>query len=76
MFMVLGADSQSKGAAGWAVAEPNMMNVAATRAKKNFYIVGDKDLYLNLGNDIAKKTYEVIMQYQKAHTEKVVGSEE
>ena len=76
VFMVLGADSQSKGAAGWAVAEPNMMNVAATRAKKNFYIVGDKDLYLNLGNDIAKKTYEVIMQYQKAHTEKVVGSEE
>ena len=76
VFMVLGADSQSKGAAGWAVAEPNMMNVAATRAKKNFYIVGDKDLYLNLGNDIAKKTYEVIMQYQKAHPEKVVGSEE
>ena len=40
--MVLGADTNSKGAASWAVSEANMMNVAATRAKKEFYIVGDK----------------------------------
>lgn len=34
VFLVLGADKQSSGAARWAVSEPNMMNVAATRAKK------------------------------------------
>ena len=37
VFFVLGADKQSSGAAQWAVSEPNMMNVAATRAKKEFY---------------------------------------
>lgn len=36
VFLVLGADKQSSGAARWAVSEPNMMNVAATRAKKVF----------------------------------------
>lgn len=73
VFMVLGADTQSKGAAAWAVEEPNMMNVAATRAKKNFYIVGDKELYLE--QDIAKKTYEVIIQYKKDHPENVLSTE-
>ena len=42
VFFVLGADQQSSGAARWAVSEPNMMNVAATRAKEAFYIIGDK----------------------------------
>lgn len=67
VFMVLGADSQSKGAAAWAVNESNMMNVAATRAKKEFYIVGDKELYLSLGSDIVQDTYSVMMQYKKEH---------
>lgn len=75
VFMVLGADSQSIGAAAWAVAEPNMMNVAATRAKQEFYIVGDKELYLNLGSDITKNTYSVIMQYKKDHPDLVVEAE-
>ena len=74
VFMVLGADRQSKRAAEWAVAEPNMMNVAVTRAKKNFYIVGDWELYK--GHDIADKTYEVIMQYKKEHPDKFVSIEE
>lgn len=41
--MVLGADQQSAGAARWAVSEPNMMNVAATRAKKNFILLEIKN---------------------------------
>lgn len=69
VFLVLGADQQSTGAARWAVGEPNMMNVAATRAKKEFYIVGDKKLYLNCGSDVITKTYEVISKYQKQHPE-------
>lgn len=39
VYFVLGADSDSSGAARWAVSVPNMMNVAATRAKKNFILL-------------------------------------
>ncbi|MBP0965487.1 MAG: DNA helicase [Oscillospiraceae bacterium] len=69
VFMVLGADSQSSGAAKWAVSEPNMMNVAATRAKKEFYVIGDKRLYLSLHCDVAMTTYSIIDRYGKDHPE-------
>lgn len=65
VFLVLGADNQSKGAASWAVSEPNMMNVAATRAKEEFYVIGDKRLYLGLGCDVATNTYRIINEYRK-----------
>ena len=65
VFMVLGADNRSKGAAIWAVNEPNMMNVAATRAKKEFYVIGDKRLYQSLGSDVANSTISIINQYGK-----------
>ena len=65
VFLVLGADNTSKGAAKWAVDEPNMMNVAATRAKEEFYVIGDKGLYLNLNCDVAKDTYHIINQYNE-----------
>lgn len=66
VFLVLGADKNSRGAAGWAVQEPNMMNVAATRAKEEFYVIGDKSLYLNLGCDVATDTYKIIEQHKKS----------
>ncbi|MBQ8568854.1 MAG: ATP-binding protein [Oscillospiraceae bacterium] len=69
VFMVLGADSQSKGAALWSVSEPNMMNVAATRAKKEFYVVGDKRLYLGLGSAVASETYRIIAEYKEKYPE-------
>ncbi|CDF04901.1 putative uncharacterized protein [Megasphaera elsdenii CAG:570] len=56
VFLVLGADEQSKSAANWAVDEPNIMNVAATRAKKEFYIIGDKKMYGGLGSDVIRTT--------------------
>ncbi|MDE6566809.1 MAG: hypothetical protein K2K70_03625, partial [Lachnospiraceae bacterium] len=65
VFFVLGADQQSCGAARWAMNEPNMMNVAATRAKNEFYIIGDKKLYLGLGCDVATDTDRIIRQYKK-----------
>lgn len=72
VFMVLGADKQSSGAARWAVSEPNMMNVAATRAKEEFYIIGDKDLYLKtIKCDVATDTNKVIQKYKKEHPELV-----
>lgn len=63
VYFVLGADSDSSGAARWAVSVPNMMNVAATRAKKEFYIIGDKKLYASLGSEVANKTISIIDDY-------------
>lgn len=76
VFLVLGADTRSTGAANWAVSEANMMNVAATRAKKEFYIIGDKNLYLNSGSDVAKKTYNIIDSFNKKHPELAINTEE
>lgn len=67
VFMVLGADTNSKGAATWAVNEANMMNVAATRAKKEFYIIGDRKLYSGLGSDVITKVNNVIREYGNEH---------
>lgn len=64
----------SQAAARWAVSEPNMMNVAATRAKKEFYIIGDKKLYLGLGCDVVTDTERVIRQYKKQFPELVKDS--
>ena len=72
VFMVLGADKQSSGAARWAMVEPNMMNVAVTRAKKEFYIIGDRELYLGIGCDVATETYKIIQKYKKEQPEKVL----
>ena len=65
VFLVLGADEQSTGAAAWAMGEknPNIMNVAATRAKKEFYIVGDKKLYLSLNSAVIHKTCKILQRF-------------
>ncbi|MDT9725278.1 replication ATP-dependent helicase [Xylanibacillus composti] len=65
VYFVLGADSNSRGAARWAVSDPNMMNVAATRAKEEFYVIGDKKLYASLGSEVANKTISIIADYNK-----------
>ncbi|MDZ5711340.1 DEAD/DEAH box helicase [Jeotgalibacillus haloalkalitolerans] len=63
VYFVLGADSNSAGAARWAVSDPNMMNVAATRAKEEFYVIGDKALYASLGSNVANTTISIIEDY-------------
>lgn len=46
VIFVLGADrSSGRDAAEWAARKPNILNVAATRAKDRFYIVGDRGLW-------------------------------
>lgn len=67
VYLILGADEASKGAASWAVSEPNIMNVAATRAKEEFYIIGDKELYNNLGSETANKTIRILDEYAAGH---------
>ncbi len=64
VYLVLGADEYSKGAANWAVSEPNIINVAATRAKKEFYVIGDKNLYANL-TPYASDCLKIIDSYNK-----------
>ena len=45
VIMVLGADRDHAGAAEWASSKPNILNVALTRAKRRFYVVGDRELW-------------------------------
>lgn len=41
------------------------MNVAATRAKEEFYIVGEKQLYATLGSRVADETIKIIGKYNR-----------
>lgn len=41
VYFVVGTDKSSDGAADWSCEQPNLINVAVTRAKKEFYVIGD-----------------------------------
>jgi hypothetical protein len=47
VIMVLGGNTVGSGARNWAVSEPNLLNVAATRAKRRFYVIGDRNDWKN-----------------------------
>jgi superfamily I DNA and/or RNA helicase len=50
VIFVLGApDIQQSGARNWAGSKPNILNVAATRAKEVFYVIGNRELWKNSG---------------------------
>lgn len=68
VFFVLGADKGSSGAARWAVQEPNILNVAITRAKEEFYIIGDLNLYKEVGGEVIRKTFGIIEDYKKPNS--------
>jgi len=50
VFFILGADENSAGSITWATREPNLLNVAVTRAKKEFYLIGDKKAFAKFKN--------------------------
>lgn len=47
VIMVMGGNTAGSGARNWAVSEPNLLNVAATRAKRRFYVIGDRSDWKN-----------------------------
>lgn len=47
VIMVLGGNTSGGGARNWVVSEPNLLNVAATRAKRRFYVIGDREDWKN-----------------------------
>lgn len=50
VFFVLGAPLQSLGGArGWAGGKPNLVNVAVTRAKEVIYVIGNRNLWKEVG---------------------------
>lgn len=48
VILCLGCDAKSKTAAQWAASKPNLLNVALTRAKYRFTVVGDRALWIKL----------------------------
>ncbi len=50
VFFILGApDFEQRGARDWAGKSPNLFNVAATRAKEVFYVIGNRKLWKTAG---------------------------
>lgn len=69
VFLVLGCDERSIGAANWAVgsANPNILNVAATRAKEEFYIIGDKRLYFGIKSTIINENFRILDRFNSSN---------
>ncbi len=57
VYFVTGTDDQTEGAANWTCSKPNLLNVAVTRAKREFYVVGDLKRFKN------KKYYDMIVHF-------------
>lgn len=61
VYFICGGDENTQGALNWSCSEPNILNVAVTRAKKEFYIIGNYNLlsqkkyYETIANNIEKE---------------------
>jgi superfamily I DNA and/or RNA helicase len=48
VWMVLGCDTETAGAVAWASKKPNLLNVAMTRAKHRFFLIGSEALWAGM----------------------------
>jgi superfamily I DNA and/or RNA helicase len=65
VYFVLGADSESEGSARWAFTEPNIVNVAVTRAKNEFYVIGEHKLYQDLNTSVSRSLIKNIENIER-----------
>ena len=63
VILLLGCDNNSKSSAQWVAQSANILNVAATRAKKRFAIIGDLELWGKL--NFFKDAKEVLDKFNK-----------
>lgn len=70
VYFVIGTDEQSEGAADWTCSKPNLLNVAVTRAKREFYVVGDLKRFSN------KNYYNKIVLYINMYTKDTFSGNE
>ena len=63
VILLLGCDNNAKSSAQWAAQQANILNVAATRAKKRFAIIGDLELWGKL--NFFKDAKEVLDKFNK-----------
>jgi len=53
VWLILGCDERTAGAAQWASSKPNLLNVALTRARHRCFLIGDQALWGGLPNFVA-----------------------
>ncbi|SDO04339.1 DEAD/DEAH box helicase [Alkalicoccus daliensis] len=68
VLFIVGTDENQQGAAQWIVSKPNILNVAVTRAKKNFILIGDHNrlkqmsYFKEINHSLEKKYLETLLK--------------
>ncbi len=69
VIFVLGAPlPEQSGARDWAGKEPNLINVAVTRAKDVFYVIGNRDVWRNAG--VFADLFTLLARHENVESEK------
>lgn len=65
VYFIVGTDKNTQSAAKWSCKQPNLINVAVTRAKKEFHVIGDYSLLSPMKNYEAIAKYAEVIMPQK-----------